>query len=303
MSFDLDELSDLALFARVVEQRSFTGAAEQSNIAKSAVSRRISALEARLGVQLLRRTTRSVSVTAEGARFYEHCARLFEVARSAKDAIAGTEKVMRGTLRISAPITLSQMFLARAITSFLQEYPEIDAQLIVEDQMVDITNGGFDLVIRVARLNDASFVARKLAADRLVVVGSREYLTKKGRPQRPEELVGHNCMHYGLIPYQAEWRFRSAENSFVPPQGNFTVTNGGVLKEAVCSGLGLAVLPFFMVAKEVATGELEVVLSKHRRAEIGVFAVVSSMKGLPLRTRALIDFLVRWFSRSNWRET
>lgn len=301
MAFDLERLVDLALFARVVESRSFTEAARRSGIAKSAVSRRISLLERRLGVQLLRRTTRSLFVTPEGARFYEHCAQVLASAQAAEGAIAGAEAVARGRVRVSAPVTFAQMHLVWAVAAFLREHPEVEVQLATDDRLVDVVEGGFDLVVRISRLRDASFVARPLATDRLVVVGAPGYLEERGRPEHPEELVHHECLHYELVPKPAEWRFRGRTGgTSIPVRGSFSSTDGTVLRQAALAGAGLAVLPWFMVAPDVVAGRLELVLDGQRRAEIGVFAVVASTRGLPLRVRALLDHLVRWFADVDW---
>lgn len=301
MAFDLDRIVDLALFARVVESRSFTEAARRSGIAKSAVSRRISLLEQRLGVQLLRRTTRSLFVTAEGARFYEHCAQVLASARAAEGSIAGAEAVARGRVRVSAPVTFAQMHLVWAVAAFLREHPEVEVQLATDDRLVDVVEGGFDLVVRISRLRDASFVAKPLATDRLVVVGAPRYLQEHGRPEHPEELVHHECLHYELVSRPAEWRFRGRTGGTpIPVRGSFSSTDGTVLRQAALAGVGLAVLPWFMVAPDVRDGRLELVLDGQRRAEIGVFAVVASVRGLPLRVRALLDHLVRWFAGVDW---
>lgn len=302
MAFDLEQLVDLALFARVVDARSFSEAARRSGIAKSAVSRRVALLESRLGVQLLRRTTRSLQVTAEGARFYEHCARLLASAQAAEDAVAGAETSLRGEVRISAPVTFAQMHLVRALAAFQIEHPEVRVELTTDDRFVDIVGAGFDLVIRIAQLKNASFVARRLAVDRLVVVGAPSYLERAGRPETPEDLVLHNCLHYALVPLAGEWRFRGEDGKPVAAvAGNFSSTDGTALKEAAVAGLGLAVVPSFMAAPDLAAGRLELLLEGHRRAEIGIYAVVSSSRGLPLRVRALVDFLARRFAQPDFR--
>lgn len=170
MGFDLDHIASLALFARVVQLRSFTAAARQSGIAKSAVSRRIRLLEQRIGVQLLRRTTRKLAVTDEGLRFYEHCARILAAASAAEREVAAASTASRGSIRISAPVTFSQMHLASAIGDFLRAHPEVEVSLATDNRLVDVVEGGFDVVVRIGRLRDASYVARRLAADRLVVM-------------------------------------------------------------------------------------------------------------------------------------
>ncbi|WP_146653149.1 LysR family transcriptional regulator [Labilithrix luteola] len=302
MAFDLEHIVDLALFARIVDARSFSEAARRTGIAKSAVSRRIALLEKRLGVQLLRRSTRALDVTSDGARFYEHCVKVLEAARAAEDAVSGSGVRMRGVVRISAPVTFSQMYLAAAVAKFQLEHPAVDVQLTTNDRFVDAVAGEFDLVVRVTRLEDGSFVAKRLASDRLVVAGSPAYLAARGRPLRAEDLVHHQCLHYTLVDAAAEWRFRGSDRKPVAlARGAFSANNGTVLKEAMLAGLGLAVLPSFMVASEVRAGRAELVLEGLRRAEIGIYAVVSNARGLPLRVRTLIEHLQRHFADPDWR--
>jgi DNA-binding transcriptional LysR family regulator len=301
MSYDVNHLVDLAIFARVVESRSFTAAASQSGIAKSAVSRRISLLERRLGVLLLRRTTRTLSVTTEGAHFYEHCAKVLESARAAEASVAGDAKGIRGRIRVSAPVTLSYMHLTRAIAEFLESEPEVEVELVTSDRFVDVVGDGFDLVVRVAQLEDASYVARRLASDRLVVVGSPAYLDARGRPTTPEDLIHHECLHYELVPRAAEWRFRGAAGGApIPTRGRFSSSCGSSLRSAALASAGLVVIPSHMVAPDVAAGRLEVVLSHAWRGEIGIYGVVATSRGLAPRTRSLLDFLARWFKDVVW---
>jgi DNA-binding transcriptional LysR family regulator len=162
--------------------------------------------------------------------------------------------------------------------------------------------GGFDLVIRIARLREGSFVARKLAEDRLVACASPAYLGAQGEPRAPEQLVGHNCLRYSVVPLAAEWRFQGPSGSYaVPAGGNFSSTDGSLLREMAIAGLGLAVMPSFMVAKDVAEGRLRLVLEGFRRARLGIHALYASRKQLALRTRLLVDHLARHFARPDWK--
>jgi DNA-binding transcriptional LysR family regulator len=297
----LDDLPSLALFARVVHHRSFSAAAREAGIAKSAVSRRVARLEEQLGVRLLRRSTRTLSVTEEGLRVYEHCAALVASATAAADAAGATRDTLRGTLRVNAPVTFAQMHLAAAVASFLQENAEVSVHLSTEDRIVDVVEGGFDVVLRVGRLADSGLAARRIATDRLVVCASPAYLARAGEPETPADLVRHNCLHYALVPLAGEWRFRDAGGPVsLPVRGNLVSTDGTVLREAALAGLGLAVLPSFMVAREVAEGRLRLVLEGRRRAEIGIFAVVAHRAHAPRRVRAFLDFLVKHFGRARW---
>lgn len=207
----------------------------------------------------------------------------------------------RGTLRVNAPVTLSQLHLGRMIAEFLLRYPEIEVHLSADDALVDVVEGGFDVVIRIARLRDSSLVARKLATDRLVVCAAPAYLARAGRPTSPADLVHHNCLHYARVATAAEWRFRGPGGSFVvPARSNFSATNGTVLREAAIAGLGLAVLPSFMVADDVEAGRLELVLEGQRKAQVGIYALFAQRRQLPARTKLFLDFLVAQFSKGTF---
>lgn len=300
MAFDLDRLGSYALFARVVQLQSFTAAAKRSGIAKSAVSTRIRELEEALGVQLLRRSTRKLALTDEGVRFYEYAARLLDAMQSAERAVEGARDAVRGTIRVSAPVTFAQLHLAAAFAEFLLRHPDVHIELTTDDRIADVIDGGFDLIVRVGRLEASSFVARRLASDRLVVCAAPSYLDRRGRPEEPEDLVHHACLHYALVPMRDEWRFRGEGGPLaIPVSGPLTASDGTVLREAAIGGLGLAVLPSFMIARELAQGRLELVLEGRRRAEIGIYALSASRK-VPARTRALIEFLARRFRDRRW---
>ena len=299
-----EDLPSMALFARVVQLRSFSAAARQAGVAKSAVSKRVAALEARLGVRLLVRTTRNLSLTADGLRFYEHCAALLGAAEAAEDAVRESSRAPRGPVRINAATAFSELYLASAIAAFLREYPEVTIHLTADNRFVDLAEGGFDLVIRIATRLQGAFVARRLAGVRPVVVGAPGYLARAGTPQTPDELIHHNCLHYALVPLQDEWRFRiGGKGVAVPTRGNFVATDGSVLREAAIAGLGLAVTPRFQVAAELASGRLVSVLDDYVAGELGIFAVMQGRTNVPARVRLLVDFLARRFARDDWAET
>lgn len=244
----LDHYAPLALFARVVQLRSFSAAAREAKIAKSAVSRRIARLEDALGVRLLNRTTRSVTPTAEGLRVHAHATTMIAAAASAAGEAGSDEGPMRGLVRINAPVIFTQLYLAGAVAEFLAEEPEIEVDLQCDDRIVDVVEGGFDLVIRIGRLADSSLVARRIARDRLVVCASPGYLAANGAPRTVLELSAHKCLHYSLVSRAAEWRFRAVTGAASVPTRRFSTSNGTVLAQAAIAGLGLAVLPSFMVA-------------------------------------------------------
>lgn len=303
MRTPLEDLASMALFAKVVQHRSFSAAARDLDVVKSAVSKRVALLEERLGVRLLTRTTRKLALTEDGARYYEHCANLIAAADAAEEAVAGASSSIAGRLRVNAPVSFSQLYLTDAIAAFLGKHADVDVDLSANDQLVDVVEGGYDVSLRITRLTDSSLVARRLATDRLVVSASPAYLAAHGRPASPTELVGHNCIHYSVVPQAAEWRFRDANKQpfVVPVRGNFATTDGITLRAAALAGMGLAVTPLFMVARDVADGRLELVLEGARKAEIGIYAMFTSRRQLPVRTKAFIDHLAAWFAKPDWR--
>lgn len=302
MKAPFEDLTSMALFAEVVQRRSFSTAARELGLAKSAVSKRVSLLEDRLGVRLLTRTTRKLSLTEDGVRYYEHCAALLAAAHAAEAAVAGASVATRGTIKLNAPGSFAHMFLAEALAVFLTRHRDITIDLSTDDRFVDVVEGGYDIVVRITRLSDSSLVARQLSADRLVVCASPAYLAQHGRPETPADLIGHNCMHYSIVPRAGEWRFRGATAPYdVPVSGNLSSSDGASLRHAAAAGLGLAVVPLFMAAADVAAGRLELVLEGARRAQIGIYAMYASRRQLPARTRLLLDHLVGWFAVPDWR--
>jgi DNA-binding transcriptional LysR family regulator len=289
----VDQIASLALFARVVQHRSFSAAAREAGLAKSAVSRRIAELERALGVRLLHRTTRSLSLTEEGVRVHAHASALVTAADAAQDVAGIATGAVRGTLRLNATVAFSQLYLAAAIARFLALHGEVEAHLATDERLVDVVEGGFDVVFRIGQLTDSSLVARRLATDRLVVCGSPDYLARAGTPRVPADLLQHACLHYALVPRAAEWRFRHGGRAIeVATRGAFSCTDGLSLREAVLAGAGLAVVPSMLVADDVGAGRLRLVLEGARRAEIGIHAVTAHRIQIPPRVRALLDFLV-----------
>jgi DNA-binding transcriptional LysR family regulator len=241
-------------FARVVEARSFTGAAAKLGVSKSVVSERVSALERELKLKLLHRTTRKLSLTPDGAQLYERCARVTSAADDAVAAFAGAGDTPRGLLRVNAPIVFAEEYLIEPVGEFLKRYPDARVELSLSDRVIDLLEEGIDVAIRITtRLADSALVARKLATDRPVLCASPTYLARKGRPAEPAELVHHDCLTYSLLKISEEWRFRqpgTKELFAVPIKPRFSAGSGALLRRAALAGLGLAVLPRFMVSSD-----------------------------------------------------
>ncbi len=303
MAASPDEILALIFFARVVEAKSFTGAAAKLGVSKSVVSARVSALEERLGVRLLERTTRKLALTPDGLALAEHGARLLSAADEAAAAAAGTGDEPHGLIRLNAPVVFAQEYLAEPMAAYLERFPGVRIDVTLSDKVIDLVEEGIDVAIRVAsNLTGAGLVARKLATDQTALVASPTYLARRGTPSSVDDLVRHDCLVYSLLRVSQEWRFRArggAELS-APIEARFRAQSGAMLRRAALAGMGLAVLPRFMIADDLAAGRLRPVLPSFVPAKLGIYAVYPHGKRVPSKTRAFVDLLVAHFRSPRW---
>src|SRR5688500_1588446 len=251
----MEDLERMAVFARVVEEKSFSAAARQLNLSKSFVSKQITQLEKSIGARLLNRTTRALSVTEAGAIFYEHCARIVEELEEAKLAVGRLQTAPRGILRISAPVALGRLHVASALPEFLTAYPELKIDIVTTDRFVDLAEEGYDVVVRIVDQPAPNLVARKLAPVNRKMVATPDYFVRYGVPQTPEDLAKHNCLTYTYFNPQDPWRLRGPDGDIsIRATGNMRVNDDDVLSEAVLQGLGLALLPTFIIGKQLQAG-------------------------------------------------
>jgi DNA-binding transcriptional LysR family regulator len=300
MPLALDDLTTMALFAEVIERASFTAAALASGMAKATVSRRISALEKRLGVRLLQRTTRSVVPTDEGRRLYERSVRLVATARAATDVLSDLRGSPAGVLRVSAPMAFAHLHLTSAVVDFLRRYPDIEMQLLPRNGPSNLVQDELDVAVRVGAPRDTSLIARKLAMDGVVAVASRSYLEARGVPESMMELERHVVLRLSWEALRPGWHFRGPSSRF---HGNFVSSDGAVVRDAAAAGLGIAFLPSFIVAAEVRAGRLVRVLGTVRIAEIPINVVYTPRRHLPQRLRVFVDFLLERFATAKWRKS
>ena len=288
------DFNEIILFTKVAEAGSFTGAARLLGLPKSTVSRKISQMEARLGVRLLQRTTRSVKLTELGAAHYERCARIVTEAEEAERAIHAGADAPRGLLRVSAPVEMAGEFLSALISEFLKAHPEIEMELDLSSRFVDLVEEGFDLAIRAGQLPDSSLVARRLGQDRFEVFASPDYLDRTGTPASPHDLKSRACILYGQGKRKQTFRFSGANGlASVTLHGRFLVNNLHVARDIAVAGLGLAPLPTHMCVQEIASGRLVRVLQAWQLPESGIYAVYPSPRHLTPKVRTFIDFLSR----------
>lgn len=303
MVLALEDLTTMALFAAVVEKRSFTAAAASSGMAKATVSRRIAALEARLGVRLLQRTTRSVVTTDEGRRLYEQCCRVVASAKEATDVLNDTGGRPRGVLRVSAPVAFAHLHLTSAVVEFLRRHPDIELQLLPRSGPSNLFEQEIDVAIRVGTSQDSSLLARRLATDTVVAVAAQSYLRAHGVPRSLRDLENHVVLRLSWEAQQPGWRSggrsRTAAFRF---HGNLVSSDAGVIRDAAASGLGVAILPSFILAGDVRKGRLIRVLETEKIFEVPIHVLYAGRRNMPLRTRAFLDFLVERFANPTWRQ-
>lgn len=294
-----DPLEGMNVFAAVVDAESFTGAARALRLSKGAVSLQIQKLEDRLGVRLLNRTTRRLSLTDEGRAFYEHCRRILDEAREAVDALDSLGAAPRGVLRINAPMSFGTLHLGPAVADFMQMYPDIQIDLVLNDRLVDVVEDGFDMAIRISRMPDSSLIARRLAPCRLVLLASPNYWNKHGRPSHPSDLKNHDALIYHYLPEPDTWTFKGPDGRFsVTVSGRMRANNGEVLLEAAKHGQGVYLTPTFFCCGEIQSGELEVALADFEDDPISVYAVYPHRRHLSPRVRAFVDFLADRFGEN-----
>lgn len=289
----MEDLERMAIFARVVEEKSFSAAARRLNLSKSLVSKQISQLEKSIGARLLNRTTRALSVTDAGAIFYEHCSRIVEILEEAKLAVGRLQTTPRGILRISAPVAFGRLHVASALPEFLTANPELKIDMVTTDRFVELAEEGYDVVVRIVGEPSPNVVARKLAPVHRRICATPDYFARHGVPQTPEDLEAHNCLTYTYFNPQDPWRLRGPEGEVsVRASGDLRLNDDDALAEAVRHGLGVALLPTFLIGKDLQTGALQSVLSDYVPVERHIYAVYLANRHLSAKVRAFIDFFL-----------
>ncbi len=285
----MSRLKQIETFVSVANRGSLTAAAVAEGVAPGVVSRRLDALEARLGVKLLLRTTRRVTLTFEGSAYLEDCQRILRELGDAEASVSLGGVKARGHLRISAPAGFGRRHVAPLIMQFLDANPEVTVNLDLSDRLVDLVNEGVDCAVRVGELSDSSLVSIKLAENRRVVVASPDYLARQGTPQTLADLSHHNCLSLGQ---QRGWLFHNdTEIASIKVSGLLECNDGAVLHEWALAGRGLAWRSLWEVGDDLKSGALVSVLDEFAAPPTGIHAVFPQRKYLPLRVRLLIDHL------------
>ncbi|OLF54569.1 LysR family transcriptional regulator [Pseudomonas chlororaphis] len=289
----MDRIECMRAFVVTVDANGFAAAARAMDVPRSKVSKQIQALEEAIGVQLLQRTTRSLHLTEAGAEYYESAREVLAAVDEAEQRARNGIGELRGVLRVNAPMSFGLRRLGPLVPLFHEQHPNIELQLVLSDQQVDPVRGGFDVTIRIASLADSSMVARLLAPAPRIMVAAPAYLARAGTPRTPRELTAHQCLNYGYLQSGVSLQLSNGKDTQrVHVTGPLHANNGDLLAQAAEAGMGIALLPDFIVADALAAGRLVPVLCEWQAPPISIHAVYPSARRVPQKTRAFIDFLI-----------
>lgn len=297
----MDRFQEMRAFVAVVDAGSFVRAADALQLSKTAVSRLVGDLEARLGMRLLHRTTRRLSLTPEGEVFHERCRQLLDSVEEAEAELSAQAGEASGQLRINVPVSFGLLHLAPLWPAFMAQHPKVALDVTLADRLVDLVDEGYDLAVRIARLQASSLVSRQLASTRMILCASPEYLRRHGVPGHPSELARHAVIAYTLLSMGEQWEFDGPQGPVgVKVQPRMRTNSGDTCAAAAVQHQGLVLQPAFLVGAHLASGALVEVLPQYRSIELGVYAVYPSRKHLTPKVRALIDFLVERLRERAW---
>jgi DNA-binding transcriptional LysR family regulator len=296
------KLASLRAFTKVVTKGGFSAAGQELGLSRGAVSKQVIELEESLGVRLLNRTTRKVTVTECGQAYFERCASIFAELEEADLAVSQLQAVPRGPLRINGPMSFGTLHLAPAIADFMLKYHDIQVQLILNDRFVDPVEDGFDVTVRIADLLESSLVARKIVPARRVVCAAPSYLDERGIPMHPNDLRSHDCVNYGFLAIGTQWKLTGSDGDhWIRAKWILCSNNAEVLLCASVKGLGIALLPSFIAGPALQMGKLRTVLTDYETPPLSVYAIYPPNRHLSARVRLFIDFLVsRFGGRPYW---
>ena len=292
----IDVVAAMRVFSTVVDAGSFAAAADKLEMSRAMATRHVAQLEAHLGVRLLHRTPRRLSLTEAGNEYYARVLQVLGMVQEAADAATQHARTPTGTLRVASSVGFGERHLERAVADFLRQSPGIHIELALGEQRVDLVEEGFDLAVRVAAEIEPGLVARRLARVRTLCCASPGYLQAHGVPRAPQDLRLHNCMSYAHKIWRSEWHFRRGKDlQVVPISGNLRSSGGSVLVGAAVGGLGIVMEPEFLLCEALARKELVPLLPQWRPPELALWAVYPERHHLPLKVQAFIDFLLQAF--------
>jgi DNA-binding transcriptional LysR family regulator len=297
----VDQLGAMHTFVEIVDQGSLSAASRRLQVSLPVVVRTLAALERRLGVRLLNRTTRRIHLTEAGAEFYQRCKRIVAEVEEAEQAVSEQRRTPTGTLVINAPVLFGRMYVAPLLGAFLQRHPRLAVELTLSDRNVDIIEEGVDVAVRIGHLPDSSLAATRLGSTQRVLVASPDYLRQAGPPKAVEDLSNHNCLRFtGLTPGR-HWHFVGDGREIgIPVSGSFASNSGDAVIETALQGRGIACVLYYQVMDYVATRRLHLLLQEFAPAPLPIHAVFAHPKLVLAKVRAFVDHLKHSFDERNF---
>ncbi len=280
-------------FVKVTDAGSFSAAASRTPHNQSTLSKHIASLEAHLRTRLFNRTTRSLSLTDDGAIFYEHAVAALAAIDEAEASIGMTGE-LAGVLRMTAPLTLGESRLIAMINKFLDMHPAVEIDFRLSDHALNLVSDNIDMAVRVGQLGDSQFVARKIGLARRMLAASPAYLDRTGRPAAVADLMDHNCLYYALASYRQRWDFDNGDSANV--QGNFSADSPNALRAAARSGMGIAANAVWLFENDLRDGSLEAVLPDFKPVSMPIHIILPAARHVAARTRAMVEFLAQEFA-------
>ena len=288
----MDRLQAMHLFVRVAELSSFSAVAQQMGVARSVVTRQIAALEEHLGIKLMARSTRRLTLTSAGSAYLEKCRVILNLVEAAETGVAEERQTPRGTIRISLPLTYGLKRVAPLLLEFARRYPEVKLDMDYTDRRVNLIEEAIDLSIRITGRLGNNEIARKIGTIQMCVIASPEYLAEHGTPRHPAELAHHECLSYFTVGAQQLWAFEiDGVSTTFPIRARLHANNGEALTEACAQGMGIALQPDFIASEALQAGRVVTLLQDFVLPELGIYAMLPSNRQVPYRVRALMDFL------------
>ncbi len=301
----MDKLTSMLVFTKVAKAGSFASAAKELGLSRAMATKHVMQLENGLGIRLLNRTTRNLSLTEVGMVYLERCLQILDEMEEMEIAVTRLQTEPRGTLKVNATPFFGAYHLAPAIAAYTEVYPDVNVDLILQAGYVDLIEEGFDLAIHLDELRDSSLIARKLGSSQRVVCGSPAYFKKRGAPKTPDDLRRHNCLINSSLPPRDQWQFSipGGETSVIKVNGTMQSNVADALRMAALSALGLVLLPTYMVGQDIRKNRLQAVLTDYVPAPLEIHAVYPHRKHLSAKVRTFVDFLhERFHPKPYWEE-
>ena len=288
----MDLITSMSIFKRVVEAGSFSAVARETDLSQPTVSKHIAELENRLGTKLLNRSTRQLSLTEAGKKYYDRCSLILIDLEELESSIGQCHSEPTGTLRVNVPVSFGRMYLLPVLWEFMSQYPDVKLDLVMDDGYIDLVKEGVDLAIRIGPLPDSSLIARKIGDSPRVTVVSPDYLAEHGEPKTLSDLKEHSCIIYTFLTTRNEWHFNGARGEEkLRVNGRFCASNPDAIRAAVIAGIGIAVTPLWLIHDALTQGKVKVILTDYRPTPLEVHAVYPDRRFVPSRVGLFIDHL------------